>query len=190
MSRIGRAPIKLDPGTQVQVSDNVITIKGKLGELKQTLMPGITIEAEDNVLRVHRSDDSKSQRALHGLTRALIQNMVIGVTAGYQKILHIYGTGYSSEVTGPWLKLTLGYSHDILLEIPKELQVNAEAVPRSKGTRSDFQSIITIKGIDKQLVGQFAAEVRNCRPPENYKGKGIRYIDEHIIIKAGKAGTK
>lgn len=190
MSRIGKAPIKLNPETKVQVTDNVVKVIGKLGELKWTLLPGITIEIEDNILRVNRADDSKGQRAFHGLTRALIQNMVTGVTEGYQKILHIYGTGYSSEVVGPWLRLSLGYSHDILLQIPKELQVSAEAVPRSKGTRSDFQSIISIKGIDKQLVGQFAAEIRNCRPPENYKGKGIRYIDEHVIIKAGKAGTK
>mgnify|MGYP000850618552 FL=1 len=190
MSRIGRAPIKLQSGIQVNVIDNIVTVKGKLGELNWSLLPGITVEIEENLLQVKRADDSKSQRALHGLTRALLQNMVTGVTEGFQKILHIYGTGYSAEVVGPWLKLSLGFAHDIMLQIPKGLQVTAEAVPRSKGIRSDFQSIITIKGIDKQLVGEFAAEVRGCRPPENYKGKGIRYFDEHIIIKAGKAGTK
>ena len=190
MSRIGRAPIKLVNGAQVSVSDNIITIKGNLGELHWQLLPGISVEVSDNLLKVNRADDSKNQRALHGLTRALLQNMVTGVTEGFQKTLHIFGTGYSSEVIGPWLKLAVGYSHDIMLQIPKELQVKAEAIPRSKGIRSDFQSIITIKGIDKQLVGQFAAEVRNCRPPENYKGKGIRYADEYVIIKAGKAGTK
>ena len=190
MSRIGRAPIKLQPGTQVDVADNKITVKGKLGELNWSLLPGITVEVEENLLKVKRADDSKSQRAFHGLSRALIQNMITGVTEGFQKILHIYGTGYSAEVVGPWLKLTLGFSHDILLQIPEGLEVTTEAVPRSKGMRSDFQSIITIKGIDKQLVGEFAAEVSGCRPPENYKGKGIRYFDEYVIIKAGKAGTK
>jgi len=190
MSRIGKAPIKLSSGLDVTITDGVVTVKGKLGQLSYTLMPGITIEQEENILHVKRSDDSKSQRALHGLTRALIQNMVTGVSEGYKKTLHIFGTGYSSEVIGPWLKLILGYSHDILLQIPQGLAVDANPVPRSKGTRSDFTSIINIQGIDKQLIGQFAAEVRNCRPPENYKGKGIRYHDEYVTIKAGKAGSK
>ena len=172
MSRIGKAPIKLSSGTEVKVNENVVNVKGKLGELSYSLLPGITVEIGDSVVKVNRIDDSKSQRALHGLTRALLQNMVTGVSEGFQKTLHIFGTGYSSEVIGPWLKLTLGYSHDIMLQIPAGLQVKAEAVPRSKGTRSDFTSIINIQGVDKQLVGQFAAEVRGCRPPENYKGKG------------------
>lgn len=190
MSRIGKAPIKFGTGLTITNTDGLVTIKGALGELSYQLLPGISIEVEDGILKVHRAEESKNMRAQHGLTRALLQNMVTGVTAGFQKTLHIFGTGYSSEVIGPWLKLTLGYSHDILLQIPKGLTVTAEAVPRSKGTRSDFQSIITIKGIDRQLVGQFAAEVRGCRPPENYKGKGIRYHDEHVTIKAGKAGSK
>lgn len=190
MSRIGKAPIKLSSDLNVSIDGNLVTVKGKLGELSYTLMPGITIEKEENVLTVKRMDDSKSQRALHGLSRALIQNMVTGVSVGFQKTLHIFGTGYSSEVIGPWLKLVLGYSHDILLRIPNGLTVTAAPVPRSKGTRSDFTSIITIQGIDKQLVGQFSAEVRGCRPPENYKGKGVRYHDEHVTIKAGKAGSK
>jgi large subunit ribosomal protein L6 len=116
--------------------------------------------------------------------------MVTGVTEGFMKTLHIIGTGYSSEVIGPWLKLSLGYSHDIMYKIPEGLSVEAQAVPRSKGTRSDLTSIIRIKGIDKQLVGEFSAEVRACRPPENYKGKGIRYENEYVPIKAGKAGSK
>jgi len=190
MSRIGKAPIKFDSSVNISNKDGLVSVKGKLGELSYQLMPGISIEIEDGVLKVQRADESKTQRALHGLSRALLQNMVTGVSEGFQKILHIFGTGYSSEVIGPWLKLTLGYSHDILLQIPQGLNVTAEAVPRSKGTRSDFQSIITIKGIDRQLVGQFAAEVRGCRPPENYKGKGVRYNDEHVTIKAGKAGSK
>ncbi|MBW6513804.1 MAG: 50S ribosomal protein L6 [Candidatus Syntrophosphaera sp.] len=190
MSRIGKAPIKFDANTKVDVKDNVVHVKGNLGELQYQLLPGISLEMEDGVLHVKRSDDSKSQRAVHGLTRALLQNMVTGVTDGFQKTLNVIGTGYSAERVGPWLRLSLGYSHDIVLEVPSGLTVEAEAVPRSKGTRSDLQSIIRIKGIDRQLVGHFAAEVRSCRPPENYKGKGVRYVDEKVTIKAGKAGTK
>lgn len=190
MSRIGKAPVKFDANVKVDVREDILWIKGTLGELNCKLLPGIGIEVEDGILLVTRQDDSKSQRALHGLTRALIQNMVTGVTEGYLKTLHVIGTGYSAERVGPWLRLSLGYSHDIVMEIPEGLTVEAEAVPRSKGTRSDLQSIIRIKGIDKQLVGHFTAEVRACRPPENYKGKGIRYEDEHVTIKAGKAGTK
>ncbi|MDP2173970.1 MAG: 50S ribosomal protein L6 [Candidatus Cloacimonadaceae bacterium] len=190
MSRIGKAPIKLNSDTEVQIVDSLVSVTGNLGKLSYRLMPGISVNIEDNVMNVLRSDDSKSQRALHGLTRALLQNMVTGVNEGYLKTLIIIGTGYSSEVIGPWLKLSLGYSHDIVLQIPEGLKVEAQAVPRAKGTRSDLQSIIRIKGIDKQVVGQFASEVRACRPPENYKGKGVRYQDEHVTIKAGKAGSK
>ncbi|MCB5253987.1 MAG: 50S ribosomal protein L6 [Candidatus Cloacimonadaceae bacterium] len=189
MSRIGKAPIKISSDLNVTIADQIITVKGKLGELSYTLMPGMSLQMEDGVLNVLRADDSKDQRAVHGLTRALIQNMVTGVTEGYKKTLHIFGTGYSSEKIGPWLRLTLGYSHDIMLRIPEGLKVESEAVPRSKGGRSDFTSIITVEGIDKQMVGQFAAEIRFCRPPENYKGKGIRYHDEYVAIKAGKAGA-
>ena len=190
MLRIGRAPIKFDQDTHIAVKNNIVSVKGKLGELQYKLMPGITIEISDGVLQVKRSNDSKDQKALHGLTRALIQNMVKGVSEGYQKNLQVIGTGYSAERIGPWLKLSLGYSHDIIMEVPEGLTVETEAVPRSKTSRTDLQSIIRVKGIDKQLVGEFAAEIRACRPPENYKGKGIRYENEHIIIKAGKAGTK
>jgi large subunit ribosomal protein L6 len=189
MSRIGKAPIKLSSDLNVKIDNSTITVKGKLGELSYTMLPGMTVEVEDGVLTVKRADDSKNQRAVHGLTRALIQNMVTGVSEGFKKTLHIFGTGYSSEVVGPWLRLSLGYSHDILLRIPEGLKVEANAVPRSRGARSDFTSIITVEGINKQMVGQFAAEVRGCRPPENYKGKGVRYHDEHVTIKAGKAGA-
>jgi large subunit ribosomal protein L6 len=190
MSRIGKAPIKLND-VKIEVSDEgLVTASGKLGKLQYQLLDGISLDIEDNVLHVKRRDDSKSQRALHGLTRALLQNMVTGVTEGYTITLHVIGTGYNAELMGPWLKLNLGYSHDIVMEIPEGLKVEAEAAPRSKTTRNDLTSIIRITGIDKQLVGHFAAEVRKCRPPENYKGKGIRYIDERVVIKAGKAGTK
>ena len=190
MSRIGKAPIKLSSDVNIKIDDNTITVKGKLCELSYTLMPGISLELNENALNVKRADDTKNQRAVHGLSRALIQNMVIGVSEGYKKTLHVIGTDYSAEVLGPWLKLSLGYSHDILMRIPEGLKVEANAVPRSKGGRSDFTAIINIEGISKQMVGQFAAEVRGCRPPENYKGKGVRYFDEHVTIKAGKAGSK
>ena len=190
MSRIGKAPIKLSAGTTVAVDGSKVTVKGQLGELNYTLLEGISLEQEDGIVHVKRVDDTKTMRAYHGLTRALLQNMVTGVTDGFMKTLNIIGTGYSSEVIGPWLRLSLGYSHDIMFNIPAGLAVEAQPVPRSKGTRSDLTSIIRIKGIDKQLVGEFAAEVRACRPPENYKGKGIRYDNEYVPIKAGKAGSK
>lgn len=190
MSRIGKAPIKLNPGTTLTVSGSQVTVKGQLGELNYELLEGISIEQEDGVVHVKRAEETKTLRAYHGLTRALVQNMVTGVSEGFMKTLNIIGTGYSSEVVGPWLKLSLGYSHDIMFKIPQGITVEAQPVPRSKGTRSDLTSIIRIKGIDKQLVGEFAAEVRACRPPENYKGKGIRYENEYVPIKAGKAGSK
>lgn len=189
MSRIGKSPIKISSDHVIKIADDSITVKGKLGELSYTLMPGMSLQMEDGMLHVLRADETKNMRAAHGLTRALIQNMVTGVSEGYKKTLHIFGTGYSSERIGPWLRLTLGFSHDILLRVPEGLTVEANAVPRSRGGRSDFTSIITIEGINKQMVGQFAAEVRFCRPPENYKGKGIRYHDEYVAIKAGKAGA-
>jgi large subunit ribosomal protein L6 len=188
MSRIGRAPIKLND-VKIEVSKGLVTASGKLGKLEYQLLDGISLDIEDDMLHVKRRDDSKSQRAFHGLTRALLQNMVTGVTEGYTITLHVIGTGYNAELMGPWLKLNLGYSHDIVMEIPEGLTVEAEAAPRSKTTRNDLTSIIRVKGMDKQLVGHFAAEIRKCRPPENYKGKGIRYHDEYVVIKAGKAGT-
>jgi len=190
MSRIGKAPIKLSPGLSVSIADGLVSVTGNLGVLSYKLLPGISVEQKDNVLVVMRTDDSKELRARHGLTRALLQNIVTGVTEGYLITLHVIGTGYTAERLGPWLRLSLGYSHDIMLQVPEDLTVEAEAVPRSKGTRSDFQSIIRVKGIDKQLVGQFAADIRRCRPPEYYKGKGVRYNNEVVTIKAGKAGSK
>jgi large subunit ribosomal protein L6 len=190
MSRVGNLPIKLPAGVSVDIKNNKVTVKGNLGTLDHEILPGITVETEDNLIKVKRADDTKQVRAFHGLTRALIQNMVTGVSTGFEKILHVIGTGYSAEIVGPWLRLSVGYSHDIMLLVPKGLTVEAEAVPRSKGTKADLQNIIRIKGIDRHLVGQFSAETRSVRPPENYKGKGIRYHDERVVIKAGKAGAK
>lgn len=190
MSRVGNLPIKLPSGVSVEVKDSRVTIKGTLGVLNYDLLPGIIIKTEDNTIKVIRADETKQMKARHGLSRALIQNMVTGVSEGFEKVLHVIGTGYSAEQVGPWLKLSLGFSHDTMLFIPQGLTVETAAVPRSKGTKADLQSIIRIKGIDKHLVGQFSAETRAVRPPENYKGKGVRYHDEKVVIKAGKAGAK
>jgi len=190
MSRVGNLPIKLPSDVTVENKNNHVIVKGKLGVLEYDLILGITLEQSEGLLLVKRSDETKQMKANHGLSRALIQNMVSGVSEGFEKTLHVIGTGYSAERIGPWLRLSLGYSHDIILLVPNELTVSAEAVPRSKGTKADLQSIIRVKGIDRHLVGQFAAETRAVRPPENYKGKGIRYSNERVVIKAGKAGSK
>lgn len=190
MSRVGKLPIKLPADVTIDVKDSLVTVKGKLGVLSYNLLPGITVEKVESTLQVNRADETKQMRAFHGLSRALIQNMVTGVSEGYEKILQVIGTGYSAERIGPWLKLSLGYSHDVMLNIPAGITVEVEAVPRSKDRKSDLQNIIRIKGIDKHMVGQFSAETRAVRPPENYKGKGVRYHDETVVIKAGKAGSK
>jgi len=190
VSRIGRAPIQVPKGVKVSYQDGLMKVDGPLGSLQYHFNPGISAEVEESVINIKRENDSRQQRALHGLTRALVANMVIGVSTGYEKVLHIIGTGYVAEKVGPWVKLALGYSHDILLQVPKGITVEVEAVPRSKGTKADLNSIVRVKGINKEDVGKFAAEVRACRPPENYKGKGVRYADEFVIIKAGKAGSK
>ncbi|MBW6516808.1 MAG: 50S ribosomal protein L6 [Candidatus Cloacimonetes bacterium] len=194
MSRIGKNPIAIPQDVTIATKKKnellILTVKGKLGELNYTLNKGITVVQEDNNLKILRSDDSRDQKALHGLSRALIFNMIEGVNNGYEKILEVIGTGYSADRVGPWLKLILGYSHDILIEVPEDLTVETESVPRGKGGRTGVQFLIKVKGISKEDVGKFAAEVRRCRPPENYKGKGIRYQGEYVRIKAGKAGAK
>jgi large subunit ribosomal protein L6 len=190
MSRVGKTPISVPKDVQVKVNDNLVSVKGKLGELSYELLPGITVTQEENQLIVNREDDSKPLRARHGLTRALVNNMVVGVSEGYEKVLHLIGTGYSAEVISRWLKLSIGYSHEILIEIPDHLTVESEPVPRAKGSRTAVQAIIKVKGISKEDVGKFAAEVRACRPPINYNtGKGIRYSDEYVKIKPGKSGA-
>jgi len=194
VSRIGKNPIVIPNGVSIDLinEDNKVRVKvkGSLGELSYLLIDGITVNIEDNILKVTRADDTKEQKAYHGLSRALIQNMVVGVSNGYEKILEIIGTGYTAERVGPWLKLLLGYSHEILLMVPGDLQVETEIVPRAKSGKLNVQSIIKVKGISKEDVGKFSAEVRRCRPPENYKGKGIRYQNEVVKIKAGKSGAK
>jgi large subunit ribosomal protein L6 len=190
MSRIGKKPIKLPAGVTYEQIDRKVNIKGPKGTLDYSLCEKIEVKFENNEIIVTRENDESKVRALHGLTRALIQNMVIGVSEGYEKVLHIIGTGYTAERVGPWLRLALGYSHDIMLEVPKGFDVTTEVVPRGKGGKLNVQCIIRIKGINKEDIGKFAAEVRKVRPPENYKGKGIRYENEFVKIKAGKSGSK
>ena len=176
MSRIGKQPIEMPAGVNADVKKNLVTVKGPKGELSHSVNEGITVKVEDNALLVTRSDDSKSQRALHGLTRSLINNMVIGCSEGYSRTLEIQGVGYSVELRGQKLLFALGYSHQILMDAPDGISFEV-----GKG------NIITVSGIDKQKVGAVAAKIRSLRPPEPYKGKGVRYQNENVRRKAGKA---
>ena len=179
MSRIGRKPITLPAGVEFKVEGNVVTVKGPKGTLTQKINPIISVEQQGNEVLVTRPNDEKEARSLHGLTRTLIHNMVIGVTEGYKKELEVNGVGYRVQKQGSNLVMNLGYSHQVIVsEIPG---ITIEAPGPNQ---------IIISGADKQLVGQFAAEVREKRPPEPYKGKGIKYVDEHIRRKEGKAGGK
>jgi large subunit ribosomal protein L6 len=190
VSRVGKSPVQIPDGVQVKIDGREIQVTGKLGELKYSIEPGISIEREENRLLVQRADETREMKAKHGLTRALVQNMVTGVSAGFERVLHVYGVGYTAEVIKPWLKMSLGYSHDILVEIPERIEVQADIVPKAKGARADVQYIIKVRGINREEVGQFAAEIRHCRPPApNLKGKGIRWAGEAVKIVA-KASTK
>lgn len=179
MSRIGKKPIEIKKGVTVEILDGLIKVKGPKGELTQTYNPKISIKVENNQVVLTRSSDGKQVRALHGLYRVLIQNMIDGVTEGYTKKLEIVGVGYKAEWKGRGLQLALGYSHPIFFIPPKEVKIE---VPTPTN--------IVVSGIDKQLVGQIAAKIRSFRPPEPYKGKGIRYEGEQIIRKAGKTAGK
>ena len=184
MSRIGKKPITVPSGVTVTVGkDNTVTVKGPKGELKETIDRDITIEMADNVVNLKRPTDQIRHRAMHGLYRSLIGNMVKGVTEGYKKELELVGVGYKAANTGNILDLALGYSHNIIFEIPKELKV---ATAQEKGKNP----IITLESNDKQLLGQVAAKIRSFRKPEPYKGKGIRFVGEEIRRKAGKSAGK
>ena len=179
MSRIGRKPIAIPAGAEVKVADGVVTVKGPKGTLTQKYNTAMTVEVAGNEVLVTRPNDEKENRSLHGLTRTLINNMVIGVTEGFKKELEVNGVGYRVQKQGSNLVMNLGYSHQVIVsEIPG---ITIEAPGPNQ---------IIISGMDKQLVGQFAAEVREKRPPEPYKGKGIKYTTEHIRRKEGKAGGK
>jgi len=178
MSRVGKQPITVPAKVQVDIRGSNVTVKGPKGELNRSFNPDMTIELNDGVLSVDRPTDHRSHRALHGLTRALLANMVHGVSEGFSKALEIVGTGYRAELQGPKLVLHLGYSHPIEFDAPQDISFE---VPR--GGRG-----VTVNGIDKELVGELAARIRRQRPPEPYKGKGVRYQGEYVRRKAGKAG--
>jgi large subunit ribosomal protein L6 len=180
MSRIGRAPIEIPASVTVTIAaDNLVTVKGPKGELVRTCHKDMILKIEDNVLTVARPSEDKLHRSLHGLTRSLLHNMVVGVTDGFAKTLEIAGVGYRATMAGKNLNLALGFSHPVVVEPPAGITLEAPA-----------QNKIIVSGIDKEAVGQIAAEIRAYREPEPYKGKGIKYEGEHIRRKAGKAGAK
>jgi large subunit ribosomal protein L6 len=178
VSRVGRKPIAVAAGVTVTLRDQQVTVKGPRGELSASVHPDITVQMKDNTVQLSRPSDQKEHRALHGLWRALLQNMVHGVTQGYQRKLEMVGVGYRAEMKGSKLQLLLGFSHPILFRPPKGIKVETPT-----------QTSITVSGIDKQLVGMVAAKIRSFRPPEPYKGKGVKYEGEFIRRKAGKAAA-
>lgn len=180
MSRIGNKSVALPSGVTVELKGSMVHVKGSKGELTYELLPEVTVTVDGSTVVVGRKNDSKDARARHGLTRALINNMVKGVSDGYQKQLEIIGVGYKAAIKGKTLVLNLGHSHPIDFDIPAEIEITQDE--RNK-------NILFIKGADKQQVGQVAARIRELRPPEPYKGKGIRYSDEHVRRKVGKAAT-
>lgn len=206
MSRIGRMPVAIPAGVTVDVAaGNVVTVKGKLGTLTQKFNEALTVEVKGAEVVVSRPNDEKEMRSLHGLTRALIENMVVGVTEGYKKVLMIVGVGYKAVKQGKDLQLFLGYSLDpktgkpqdeyilheengITYEVPNDNEIKAQGIDQMTSDKISSGLIIVVKGIDKQAVGQAAAVIRSKRPPEPYHGKGIRYIDESVRRKAVKAG--
>ena len=177
MSRIGKAPITVPSGVTVTIDGQSIAVKGPKGELDRTFSELISVRQDGDTLVVERSGDDRDARAQHGLVRSLIQNMVTGVTDGFQKDLDIVGVGYRAQAKGKGLELSLGFSHPVLIDAPDGITFNVPQPTR-----------IEVLGIDKQLVGQVAANIREWRKPEPYKGKGVRYVDEHVRRKAGKAG--
>ena len=184
MSRIGKLPVNLPAGVTVEVSkDNVVSVKGPLGQLSQQVDRDITVSIEDGVLTVTRPTDQPRHRSMHGLYRALINNMVVGVSKGYEIKQELVGVGFKAEVQGNILQMSLGYSHDIWIMLPAEVQATAVTERKSN-------PIITLKSIDKQLIGQVAAKIRSLRKPEPYKGKGIKFVGEQLRRKAGKSAGK
>lgn len=179
MSRIGKLPIELPKGVTVTYADSILTVKGPKGELSRSIMAEVTLVVEEGKMTVTRPDDGIKARAAHGLTRTLVNNMVVGVTAGYQTDLEINGVGYRAEVKGSDLVLSLGYSHQVIYPLPTGISVDVDKMTK-----------LAVKGIDKELVGQTAAKIRSFRGPEPYKGKGVKYATETILRKAGKTGKK
>lgn len=183
MSRIGKSPVSIPQGVDVKIDNGIVTVKGKLGELTQAVDPDISVKVEEGQVIVSRPSDAKQHRALHGLYRSLIQNMVTGVSEGYKRSLELVGVGYRAQNQGQLLDLSLGYSHNIIVDIPKEIAVETEA---AKGKNP----MIHLSSYDKQLLGMVASKIRSLRKPEPYKGKGVRFQGEHIRRKQGKTAGK
>jgi large subunit ribosomal protein L6 len=183
MSRIGNLPVSLPKGVSVSVSDaNMVSVKGPLGELNQIVDKDLKVEVVENQIVITRPSESKNHKSLHGLYRALLANMVTGVSQGYKKELELVGVGYRAEAKGQQLEMSLGFSHEIILQLPKEVKIETKTERRSN-------PIITLTSIDKQLIGHVAAKIRSLRPPEPYKGKGIKFVGEHLRRKAGKSAS-
>ncbi|MFQ3573397.1 MAG: 50S ribosomal protein L6 [Thermodesulfovibrionales bacterium] len=180
MSRIGKKPIEIPQGVQIDVADSVIKVKSNKGELSYRIPSNIDVEIKDNKINVTRKGDEKNDRALHGLARTLIANMVTGLSQGYQKVLEITGVGYKAQLKGNSLIFSLGYSHPVEFALPQGITATVD----------EKQTTITLKGVDKQLIGQTAANIRSIRPPDAYKGKGVRYAGQKLKLKAGKTGKK
>ena len=184
MSRIGKLPISIPAGVEVKVNNNLVSVKGPLGELSQQIDPDIEVAIEDGTINVTRTGESKRQKSMHGLYRSLVNNMVEGVSKGYEVKLELVGVGYRAEVLpGNVLDLVLGFAHHTYLQLPSEVNVEAVSDKRSN-------PIVTLKSYDKQLIGQVAAKIRSFRKPEPYKGKGIKFVGEVLRRKAGKAAAK
>ena len=183
MSRIGNAPVIITDGVEVKIGEGFISVKGPKGELTQDIDPSVTIKQEDGTLKFERTSDHKDARAKHGLYRALVYNMIEGVSKGWSKKLEFHGVGYRAVAKGQLLEMVIGYSHPVVIELPSEIKISAETV---KGKAP----IVTLESHDKQLLGLAAAKIRSLRKPEPYKGKGIRYSDEFIRRKAGKSAAK
>ena len=180
MSRIGKAPITVPGGVDVSIAGGSVTVKGPKGTLSRTIPGAITVRQDEGTLLVERPDDARESRSLHGLTRTLVSNMVVGVTDGFSKELEIIGVGYRAEAQGPsTLRLALGFSHPVLVNAPEGVTFETPS-----------QTRVIVRGIDKEVVGQVAANIRSIRKPEPYKGKGVRYLGEKVLRKAGKTGKK
>jgi large subunit ribosomal protein L6 len=183
MSRIGKLPVNLPKGVTVNISDtNMVSVKGPLGELTQAVDKDLKVEVVGNEIILSRPTESKNHKSLHGLYRALIHNMVVGVSEGYKKELELVGVGYRAEAKGQNLEMSLGFSHEVILQLPNEVKVETKTERRAN-------PIITLTCIDKQLIGHVAAKIRSLRPPEPYKGKGIKFVGEQLRRKAGKSAS-
>jgi large subunit ribosomal protein L6 len=183
MSRIGKSPVNIPSGVDVKLNGTLVTVKGPKGELSQEIDSCVTLNIEDGTITFSRESDAPDHRAKHGLYRALLHNMVVGVSEGYKKEMEVIGVGYRATATGQQLELALGYSHAIILDLPKEIKVSAD-------TQKGKAPVVTLESHDKQLLGQVAAKIRSLRKPEPYKGKGIRFLGEEIRRKAGKSAGK